>query len=74
MMYIRICLDELLAKRKITRYEVQKRSGVNYQVIDRYYKNKVVRYDSDTLLRICTAIDCSVGELLQIREKEEDAD
>ena len=74
MKKIRICLDELLEKREITRYEVQKLSGIKYQIIDNYYKNKVGRYDSGTLLGICLAIDCTVGDLLQIRDEEPQQD
>ena len=68
MAVIRIRLDELLKQRNMTRYEVAKRSGIGYQTIDNYYKNKVTRYDSYTLLQICTALDCGIEELIEISE------
>jgi len=63
---IRLCLDELLQTRQISRYELAKRTGVTYQTIDSYYKNKVSRYDSDVLLKICLALQCEIGDILKI--------
>ena len=44
----------MLEKKNITRYELSKRTGIRYQIIDNYYKNKVTRYDSYVPERICT--------------------
>ena len=41
-----LTLDEKLTRRSISRYELAKRTGIRYPIIDNYYKNKVVRYDS----------------------------
>jgi len=62
---IRLCLDTALEKYKISRYELAKRTGIQYQIIDNYYKNKVKRYDSFVLDRICTALDCSVEDIIE---------
>ena len=66
---IRVCLDSLLAERNMSRYELAKRTGVQYQIIDNYYKNKVKRYDSYVLERICVALDCETGDIIKF-EKE----
>jgi putative transcriptional regulator len=63
---MRLCLDELLNKQGISRYELAKRTGVTYQTIDSYYKNKVLRYDTEVLLKICLALDCEISELIRI--------
>ena len=52
MKTIKITLDKKLRSLGITRYELAKRSSVGYQTIDNYYKNRVVRYDKDILLKI----------------------
>lgn len=52
---IRICLDKTLPEYGISRYELAKRTGIQYQIIDNYYKNKVKRYDGLVLDRICAA-------------------
>jgi len=62
---VRLKLKECLDKRKITRYELSKRTGTRYQIIDSYYKNKVVRYDSDLLDRICKALDCDISDIIE---------
>ena len=50
---IKLTIDRLIDEKKITRYELAKRTGVAFQIIDKYYKNKVVRYDSYILDKIC---------------------
>ena len=65
---IQLTLDIALKKRGLTRYELAKRTGIQYQIIDNYYKNKVKRYDSDVLERICDAIGCSISELIEYQK------
>ena len=45
-----------------------KRTGIQYQIIDNYYKNKVKRYDSDVLDRICNAIGCQISDLIEYKK------
>ncbi len=66
---IRICLDKALDKHNISRYELAKRTGIQYQIIDNYYKNKVRRYDSFILERICIALNCDINEIIEIIKK-----
>jgi len=63
-------LKEMMDERNITRYELAKRADIHYPTIDRYYKNKTVRYDNEVLLKICLDLDCEVGDLLKIVEAE----
>ncbi|MBQ6873825.1 MAG: helix-turn-helix transcriptional regulator [Clostridia bacterium] len=65
---IRICLDKTLQRLNVSRYELAKRTGIQYQIIDNYYKNKVVRYDSFVLERICAALDCDVSDIIELTE------
>lgn len=62
---IRISLDKTLIKYKVSRYELAKRTGIQYQIIDNYYKNKVKRYDSFVLERICIALDCDIKDIIE---------
>lgn len=64
-MVIRLTIDQYLDQHGITRYELAKRTGIRFQIIDNYYKNKVVRYDSDLLDRICRALDCDISDLIE---------
>ncbi len=65
---IRIKLDKTLQKLKISRYELAKRTGIQYQVIDNYYKNKVKRYDSYVLERVCQALNCSIEDVIELKK------
>ena len=65
---IRLTLKEFLDNNKITRYQLNKKSGIDYQTIDNYYKNKVVRYDSYVLDKICTALDCEISDIIEFKK------
>lgn len=62
---VRLTIDKCLEKQGITRYELAKRTGIKFQTIDRYYKNKVVRFDSYILDRICTVLECDISDILE---------
>ena len=62
---IRLTIDKYLDEHGITRYELAKRTEVKFQTIDRYYKNRVVRYDAYILDRICTALECDICDIIE---------
>ncbi len=62
---IKLTLKEYIDGIGITRYEVSKRTGIRFPIIDNYYKNKVVRYDSYVLDRICEALSCDVSDIIK---------
>lgn len=63
---IKLSLDKALSKRDISRYELSKRTGIQYQIIDNYYKNKVKRYDSFILEKICITLNCDINEIIEL--------
>lgn len=65
---IRISLDRILSELNVSRYELSKRTGIQYQIIDNYYKNRVKRYDSYVLERICQALDCSIENIIEYKK------
>ncbi|MBO5231328.1 MAG: helix-turn-helix transcriptional regulator [Clostridia bacterium] len=65
---IRIILKETLNKMNISRYELAKRTGIQYQIIDNYYKNKVKRYDGYVLERICEALNCKIEDVIEYKK------
>ena len=65
-----LTLNEYLDKRGISRYVLSKRSGISYQIVDNYYKNKVLRYDSDVLNRMCEALECDISDLIRYTKKD----
>lgn len=67
---VRLILDKYLDERGISRYEVAKRTQVKFETIDRYYKNRVVRYDSYILNSICTVLNCELSDILEYQKDE----
>ena len=65
---IKLTIDKYLDSHNITRYELSKRTGIRFQIIDNYYKNKVVRYDSYVLDKMCAALDCDISELIEYKK------
>lgn len=70
---IHIVLDELLKEHGMTRYELAKRIGIAYPTIDRYYKNRLLRYDRDVILKMCLALKCEPGDIIRLVDDQEDA-
>lgn len=69
MKVVRLCLKEYLDSHQITRYELSKRAGIGYPVVDGYYKNKVCRLDGYNLGRIIEALDCQLTDILTVVEE-----
>lgn len=65
---IQLTLNKYLDEHGITRYELAKRAGIRFQIVDNYYKNKVVRYDSDILNRMCDALECDISDLIRYKK------
>ena len=68
---VKLTIDKYLNKRGITRYELAKRTEIKFQTIDRYYKNRVVRYDSYILDRICAALECNLCDIIEYQKDNE---
>jgi len=60
-----LTLDKALKERKKSRYALAKQTGIQYQIIDNYYKNRVKRFDSYVLERICDALECTPGDIIE---------
>ena len=69
MKVVRFRLAEYLDRTGISRYALAKRTGIQYHVIDSYYKNKVYRLDGYNLGRIIEALDCQLTDILTVVEE-----
>lgn len=65
---LQLCLDRYLDAHGISRYALAKATGIGFPIIDHYYKNQVIRYDSDVLSRIITALDCELDDIFTVVE------
>jgi len=67
-------LDVMLARRKMRSKELSERIGITEQNISLLKSGKVRGVRFDTLAKICEALDCQPGDLLEYRpDDEEDA-
>ena len=62
---IRIKLNELLLKSGMSKNKLSHRAEMQRTQLNNYCNNEVTRLDTDVLARLCTALDCSIGELLE---------
>lgn len=67
---VEIVLDDILKQRGISRYMLAKKTGIAYTTIDSYYKNTVLRYDKNTILKICQALECEPGDIIKLVKTE----
>lgn len=58
-------LKRLLTKKGITRYEVQKHSGITYAVLSKMYRGESISYNASVLDRLCLVLKCQPGDLLE---------
>ena len=68
---VKLILKETIEARGITRYRLAEMTGIRYQIIDNYYKNKVTRYDSYVLDRVCAALECNVSDIIEYVNENE---
>lgn len=64
-MRIVVRLDVMLARRKMTSRELARRVGITEQNISLLKGGRVRGIRFETLARICAALDCQPGDLLE---------
>ncbi|MFL6970310.1 MAG: helix-turn-helix domain-containing protein [Xanthobacteraceae bacterium] len=66
-MPITVNLDVMLARRKMRSKELAERIGITEQNVSLLKSGKVKGVRFDTLERICAALDCQPGDILEYR-------
>jgi len=72
-MPIIVNLDVMLARRKMRSKELAERIGISEQNVSLLKSGKVKGMRFDTLDRICAALDCQPGDILEYRPEAEPA-
>lgn len=62
---IRIKLDELIKSAGISKNKLSHRAEMQRSQINNYCNNDITRLDIDVLARICTVLNCGIGDLLE---------
>ncbi len=66
-----INIDVMLAKRKMSVTELSERVGITMANISILKNGKAKAIKIDTLNKICMALQCQPGDILEFREDEE---
>ena len=64
-------IDIMLAKRKMSVTELSERVGITITNMSILKKGKAKALKISTLAKLCEALDCQPGDLLEYREVEE---
>lgn len=69
---VKINLDSLIEEVGISKSKLGHRAELQRTQINNYCKNKVTRIDIDVLARMCTVLNCTVGDLLKFVPPDEE--
>ena len=64
-MAIHIHLGKLLGERKMKMAELSRKTGISKNALSELYYEKVKAVRFETLEKICEALGCTVGELIE---------
>ena len=65
---VEITLKDILDKKNVSRNKLCTMIATNYDLVNRYYNNKVIRIDLDIIARMCFALDCNITDILKYKK------
>ena len=68
---IKIHLAELIAERGISKNKLSQRAEMQRTQLNNYCNNSITRLDVDVLARLCTVLECDIGDILEFVPPEE---
>ncbi len=60
-----IKLDTIIKKTGISKNKLCHRAEMQHTQLNNFCKNEITRLDTDVLARLCHALDCEIGDLLE---------
>ena len=69
MKYLHIRIVELLEEKGISKTRICKDLDLQRGNFNRYCRDDFLRVDANLVIKLCEYFDCSVGELLEIRNR-----
>ena len=68
---VRIKLEELIEESGLSKNMLSHRAEMQRTQINNCCKNRITRLDIDVLGRLCTVLNCEIGDLLEFVPPEE---
>ena len=65
---VELKLKELMDARGITRNALARAIDTRFEVIDKWYNNKIENIDLDILARICFVLGCQIDDVLEYQK------
>ena len=65
---VEITLKDVLTKKGVSRNQLATMIATNYDLVNRYYHNRVIRIDLDIIARFCFVLDCDIQDLLKYKK------
>jgi DNA-binding Xre family transcriptional regulator len=65
---IHIRLRELLEQRNMKRNELARAANTRFEVVDKWYQDRVEKIDLDVLARFCFVLGCGIEDILEYRK------
>ena len=65
---VEITLKDVLEKKDISRNKLCTMIATNYDLVNRYYNNKVIRIDLDIIARMCYALEWNITDILKYKK------
>ena len=63
-----INLKQIIDDKKISRSKLSQMVALSYDLVNRYYNNKVSRVDLDVIARFCQILNCNVNDILKYKK------
>lgn len=71
---IKINLLDLIKERNISKNKLCQRAEMQRTQLNNYCNNTITRLDIDVLARLCTILNCEIGDLLEFVPPKKDSD
>lgn len=62
--HLEIRLSQLLMEKGLNRNKLSIKAAMSWKQVDNYYNNDISRLDVFVLCKLCTALECSIHDLL----------
>lgn len=70
---INIKLRTIIDKKGISRSKLSAMVALSYDLVNRYYNNRVTRVDLDVISRFCYVLGCNVNDVLEYENEKSKA-